>query len=85
MLCLATGALVNVLKSNPGQDVRNLLKGSSQVTEGFILDFGNNPGLFLEAFFPVRMLKNVRQNAISALTEAAKVKTFFWMLLMKWT
>ena len=72
MLCLATGALLNVLKQNPGQDIRNLLKGSYQITEGLIEDFGVNPGLFLQSFFPVRMLKGIRQNALNALTEAAK-------------
>ena len=76
MLCLATGALLRVLKQNPGQDIRNLLKGSAQLTEGLIQDFDLNPGLFLESFFPVRMLKGIRYNAISALSEAAKVERF---------
>lgn len=72
VLCLATGALLNVLKKNPGQDIRNLLKGSSRITEGLIQSFGSNPGLFLEAFFPIRMLKGIRQNATAALAQARK-------------
>eukprot|EP00210_Caulerpa_lentillifera_P003389 g3233.t1 len=72
VLCLATGALLNVLKKNPGQDIRNLLKGSSRITEGLIQGFGVNPGLFLDAFFPIRMLKGIRQNATAALAGARK-------------
>jgi len=64
--------LLNVLEQNPSHDIRNLLKGSSQITEKLIVDFGLNPGLFLKAFFPVRLLKGVRQNATMALRQAAK-------------
>lgn len=68
--------LIKLLERNPNKDIRGFLKGSSNVMEGLIKGFSLDPSFLLEAYCPVRILKDVREEAHEILSKAIDVFHF---------